>query len=129
MIEFRQKRFAVDIDVGVDSEIFVTVDISKLDDTGTIQQVGKTLFFEVGGFAFLRVFASLFGSIDATDTDGNILSGDGGMFVDVTGEGIAVDEAKRGAPHAPHQGTAKRPLKNAKGSTKTQWCFPFSNDS
>ena len=65
LIEFRQERFAVDIDVGVDSEIFVTVDVSEFNYTGIVEQFGKTLFFEVSGFALLRVLASQFWSVDS----------------------------------------------------------------
>ena len=35
--------------IGIDSEIFVPVDVSEFDDTGIIQKVGKTLFFEDEG--------------------------------------------------------------------------------
>ena len=72
LIEFRQKRFAIDIDIGIDSEIFIPVDISKLDDTGIIQQVGKTLFFKVSRFALFRVSAFQLRRVDATKADGNI---------------------------------------------------------
>ncbi|AVM45011.1 hypothetical protein C5Q97_10000 [Victivallales bacterium CCUG 44730] len=94
LIEFRQKRFAIDIDIGIDSEIFIPVDISKLDDTGIIQQVGKTLFFKVSRFAFFRVSTSQFGSVDTTETDGDILSGNGRMLVYITTERIAVDDTQ-----------------------------------
>jgi len=33
------------------------------------------------------------------------------------------EQKKEVLPITPHRGTAKRPLKNAKGSTKTQWCL------
>ena len=94
MIEFRQKRFAVDVDVGVDSEIFVTVDVSEFNHTGIVEQFGKTLFFEVSGFALLRVLASQFWSVDSPEADGDVFPGDGRMFVDVSPERIAVDDTQ-----------------------------------
>ena len=76
-IKFRPERFAVDKNVGIDSEIFVTTEISEFDDPGTIQKEGKTLFFEVGRFALLFVPAPQFGSVDSLQADGDVLSGDG----------------------------------------------------
>lgn len=95
MIKFWQKRFAVDINIGIDSEIFIPVDISKLDDTGTIQQVGKTLFFKGSRFALFRVSTSQFWSVDSPKTDGDVLSGNGRILVNVTGEGVAVDDTQK----------------------------------
>ena len=95
MIEFRQKRFAVDIDVGIDSEVFIPVDVSEFNHTGIIQQVEKTLFLKVSRFALFRVSASQFGSVDSPKTDGDVFSGDGRMFIDITTERIAVDDAQK----------------------------------
>ena len=93
-IEFRQERFAVDIDIGIDSEIFVPVDVSEFDDTSIVEKVGKTLLFDGSKLALLFISASQFGSVDSTETDGDVFPGNGRMLVDVTGEGIAVDDTQ-----------------------------------
>lgn len=95
MIELRQERFAIDIDVGVDSEIFVASQIAKFDYLSFIQKVGKALFFKVSKFALLFVSAFQLRGVDSPKTDGDILSGNCRMLIDVTGEGVAVENLQK----------------------------------